>query len=57
MKDGASGESSVDPTDIWAMGAFPTKYVLSSPPSTDFNADSAHWNLRSWKDIFDKILQ
>jgi len=22
----------------------PTKYVLSSPPRTDFNADSAHWN-------------
>lgn len=37
-------ESSFWSTTIWAIGALPTKYVLLSPPRTDFNADSAHWN-------------
>jgi hypothetical protein len=35
---------SVCSTAIWAIGALPTKYVWSSPPRTDFNAASAHWN-------------
>jgi hypothetical protein len=37
-------ESPVCSATIWAIGALPTKYVLSSPPRTDFSADSAHWN-------------
>jgi hypothetical protein len=46
LKDVDPACSSLGWTTIWAIGAFPTKYVLERSPMTDFNADSAHCKVK-----------